>query len=141
MVVFEIKKPQPLPGEPKPIPRGVAAAVPVTQVRAIDRLLLRREWGREHEGERRETAAPAEARTERAIRQLVAQINTHLAARAIKLRLVVVRAGEEYGLEIYDLSGEDACRSVADLHLEISELPAFLRHLQAETGILVDTQT
>lgn len=140
MAVFEIKNPKEIVAEPKAIRREVVPATPVAKVRPIDRLLLRREWEREKEGGRQSATASSEALTERAIRLLVGQINMHLAARAIKLRLVVVKYGADYGLEIYDLSGEDACRSVADLHLEIRELPAFLRHLQAETGLLVDTR-
>lgn len=140
MVVFEIRDQKPLPAEPKPIPRQVAPTTASGRIAPIDRLLRRREWEREKESGRRQASPHLEALAERSIQQLVGQINDHLASRGITLRLVLVKNGEEYGLDIYDLTEENVCRAVADVRLEIRELPALLRHLQAETGILVDTR-
>lgn len=139
--VYEIRDQTPAPPEPKPLRREVVRPVPLGRVRPVDRLVLRREWEKRKENQRREELLPRPPLAERSILQMVSQVNEDLAANGLPFRLVLANNNGEYSLDIYDCSDDTLCRLAQEVPLDLKELLTTLDNLQHETGIIINIKT
>jgi len=139
MVVYEIKKPTPLPvKQPTPIRKDLSPVEKVVAATPVDKLLKRWRRTKERQGEsRRKAPLSQEAKTD--VRALIARTNTDLQRQSVPIRLVLTKEDDGYVIDVYDCHDADACRIVGDLIINLDELPVLLRNLDRESGILVDT--
>ena len=137
MPVYEIKNPTPLPGEPTPKPkkpREVDAIPSVTRVQ-----FFKREWKRRRWAYQKIASESPISKQEQSIRALVTQVNKDLEKASIQIHLTLIREENDYLLEIYDCSEKDVCKVIEDITIPFDDLPHFIKNLQEEAGILVDT--
>ena len=138
MPVWEIKEPLGVSPSPiKPLKKGVAPVVSVSGIRAIDRLLLKREWLKEEKHPRHGAVSHGRSSISR-VKMLVDQVNSNLAACGIKIHLVLAMKDEVWGLDIYDCSCGEECRIIHDVAIDLDELSNLLASLQREVGIMLD---
>ncbi len=137
MPVWEIKEPLGVTPPPvKPIKRKIASIVPVTGIKAIDKLFVRRKW---QKGEGRRHRQEVENKISiRKIRLLVDQVNDKLAACGILIHLVIALNKETWGLDIYDCSDNQQCLIIHAMPIDLDELSGLLNSLQREAGIMLD---
>lgn len=107
---------------------------PVARVGAFTR-----EWQRNREERRQQEQALFPSTEESGVRRLVEQVNTHLKNRKILIHLVLIKDEHGYSLDVYDCSGNEQCSIIGDAVIDLNDLPALLRNLQQEAGILLDT--
>ena len=139
MAVYEIKKPAPVPiKQPPPFRRDLSPVEKVLAATPVDQLLKRWRRTRERQGEGRQKAPlTQEARND--VRALIARTNAGLQHQSVPIRLVLAEEGDGYVIDVYDCQDENACRIVADIVIDLAELPVLLRNLDRESGILLDT--
>ncbi len=139
MVVYEIKKPTPLPtAQASPIRKDLAPVEKVMAAIPVDKLLKRWRRTKERQIEKRQKA-PLSHGAKNDIRTLIAKTNEDLQRQSLPFRLVLSQEGDGYIIDVYDCQDDDACRIVTDLAIDIHELPMILRNLDRESGILLDT--
>lgn len=97
-----------------------------------------RGWQRNRE-ERRQQGAVLPAPEETSVRRLVEQVNTHLENQRIPIHLVLIKDEHGYSLDVYDCTGNEQCSIIGDVVIDLHDLPALLKNLQQEAGILLDT--
>lgn len=100
---------------------------------------FKRDWQRDREGRHRQEQDFLFSSEESSVRQLVEQVNTHLNNQKILLHLVLTKDERGYFLDVYDCSGNEQCSIIGDVNIDLNDLPALLRNLQQESGILLDT--
>lgn len=132
----EIKFPRPIRIDPY---RREKKVEPIGEFSAVARIgAFRRDWQRnrkERQPHRQMLASPEEA----SVRRLVEQVNTHLANQKILLHLVLIKDEHGYSLDVYDCTGNEQCSIIGDVVIDLNDLPALLKNLQQEAGILLDT--
>ena len=140
MVVYEIKDPRAGPVvRPKPVKRSISPTVPVTESRAIDRLIKRQSSNLEgREKKRQRSMEPLTQNAAGNLRLMVDQVNSNLAACGIPIHLVIAKDDDGFAIDIYNCSDGEACRIIHDLNITVNELPSLLARLQQEAGLLVD---
>lgn len=139
MVVYEIKKPTPLPTkQPTPIRKDLSPVEKVVAATPVDKLLKRWRRTKERQGESRRKE-PLTKEATKAVRTLIAKTNSDFHQQSLPIRLVLTQEDDGYVIDIYDCHDEGACRIVGDLAIDLEELPVLLRNLDRESGILVDT--
>ena len=137
MPVWEIKEPLGVtPPAIKPRKRKVVSVIPITGIRAVDRLFARQDRGKGSEKRRKQEVK--DKATIRKIRMLVEQVNTHLTDRGILIHLGISVIGDEWGLDIYDCSDKQQCLIIHEAALDLDELSELLNSLQREAGIMLD---
>ncbi len=140
MVVYEIKKPTPTPSPtPKPIHQDLEPVAKVRPTTPVDQLLKRWRRDREQQGRTPRQSAPLTAEAEKDVRTMIGKVNDSLAQQAVPIRLVLIATDAGFLIDVYDCHDEDACRIVADLTIDLADLPLLLRNLDQEAGILIDT--
>lgn len=131
--------PPPPPSDPpKPIRRDLEPVDKVTPASPVDRLLKR--WRRSKErqnDQRRQTPLTPDA--EREVRTMIGKVNQSLTRQSVPIRLVLVAQEEGFLIDVYNCDDEQSCRTIADLLIDLDDLPVLLRNLEQEVGILVDT--
>ena len=138
MPVWEIKEPLGIRPNPiKSLKKEVAPAVSARGVRAIDRLLLNREWGKGKRQSSHEPSSKSPASI-RKVRLLVEQVNSNLEVCGIMIHLVLAMKNDMWGLDVYDCSVGDECRIIYNIPVDSLELSSLLASLQRETGIMLD---
>lgn len=135
----EIKFPRPVHIDPYRKERKVEATDGITPIARIG--AFTQHWNREREGEEsprhpRRQLTPNE---ESELRHLLTQANTGLEQRHILLRLVLTKDETGYALDVYDCTNDDICQVVGDLVISLDDLPALLRNLEEQSGLLIDT--
>lgn len=139
MPIHEIKDPKPVPpGENvKSRRRNVKPVFPVKPIVPIDLLELKREWGGEKETSsvRRESVSKQDLLTARAVINL---INDHLEILKKGIHLSLIEGEDGYLLDVHDCSDGKICDKVAELPIDIDDLPILLEKLKNEAGILLD---
>lgn len=135
----EIKFPRLTVVDPFKTERQVDSIDQVNPVHPIGAYL--REWQRRRRGGQRteREPVPLPINREKASRRLIDRINEHLEQRNIQLHLTLVKEDDGYTLDVYDCSSDQACTIIRDIVISVDELPALLRNLQDEAGILIDT--
>lgn len=132
----EIKFPRPIRIDPY---RKEKKVEPIDGLSPVARIgAFTREWQRNREGRRQQEQAFSSPE-ESAVRRLVEQVNTHFANQKILLHLVLIKDEHGYSLDVYDCSGKEQCSIIGDAVIDLNDLPALLRNLQQEAGILLDT--
>jgi hypothetical protein len=97
-----------------------------------------RDWQRNRENNRQqEQILPLPE--ENSVRRLVEQVNTHLENQGIPIHLVLIKDEHGYSLDVYDCTGNEQCAIIGDVVIDLNDLPALLKNLQQEAGILLDT--
>jgi hypothetical protein len=136
MPIYEIKGPvstiRPEPGDAEQMP-------PVDVVRPVIRVRHYEGGRREQEGGKRRRSDFLYAFEEKGLRRLIEHVNADLERHKIPIHLVLLAAEEGFLLEVYDCTDQRVCRAVRDQEIGAAELPALLRKLQSEAGLLVDT--
>lgn len=139
MVVYEIKKPAPLPvKKPTPTRKDVSPVEKVVAATPVDKLLKRWRRTKERHGENRRKA-PLSQEAKNDVRTLIEKTNTAFQRQSVPIRLVLTQEADGYVIDVYDCHDDGACRIVRDLVIDLDELPVLLRNLDRESGILVDT--
>lgn len=133
----EIKFPRPIRIDAYRVKKKVAPIDGLTPVARIG--TFTREWQRNREERRRQGQALFLPPDETSVRHLVEQANTHLEKQKILLHLVLVKDAHGYSLDVYDCTGNEQCAIIGDVVIDLNELPALLKNLQQEAGILLDT--
>lgn len=139
MPVYEVRNPTPVPPEPESKPRTaeqVDDLRPVAKVRYFRRQWIRRRWeyGKSVEGALVPTA-------EKSVRRLIDKVNQDLERQNVKIHLRLLKEEENYLLDIYDCSDNKVCNIIGDLIIPLDDLPHFIKNLQEEAGVLLDTTT
>lgn len=75
---------------------------------------------------------------ERALQELITQVNENLGKANVPIHIGLVREEEGYALDIYDCGSGVVCTIVREESIHINDLPAMLRNLQQEAGLLID---
>ncbi|HET98424.1 MAG TPA: hypothetical protein ENN98_07005 [Desulfurivibrio alkaliphilus] len=136
----EFKFPRVLPVDPFRKERKVEAVFAIPAIARIG--AFKRGWNRNRQEERppprRHRLRPEE---EQEVRRQVEQANRNFENHGILLRLLLTRTDEGYQLDVYDCTGDTECRVASDLQVTFEELPALLRNLEEEAGLLIDTIT
>lgn len=135
----EIKFPRPVHIDPYRKERKVEATEGITPIARIG--AFTQKWNREREGgesprQPRRHLTPTE---ESEIRHLLGQANAGLEQRHILLRLVLTKDETGYGMDVYDCTNDTICQVVGDLVISVDDLPALLRNLEEQSGLLIDT--
>ncbi|MDG4475614.1 hypothetical protein [Thiovibrio frasassiensis] len=132
----EIKFPRPIRIDPY---RKEKKVDPVDGLSPIARIgAFRRDWQRNKDRrQQREVLLPSPE--EASIRRLVEQVNTHLENQNILIHLVLIKDEHGYSLDVYDCTFDDQCAIIGDVVIDLDDLPALLKNLQQEAGILLDT--
>ncbi len=139
MTVWEIKEPLgKSPVAPKPRKREVVPVTPISAVRAVDRLFLRRDWSRNHANGHERPASNSEAASIREIRLLVQRLNDNLSACGMMIHMVIAKRGDDWGLDIYDCADGVECRIIHNMAIDFDALNGLLASLQREVGIMMD---
>jgi hypothetical protein len=135
--VWEIKEPLGVTPPPvKPRKKEIVSVVPITGIRAVDRLFTRRDW---QKGKEKHRQHDAEDKTSiRKIRILTEQVNKNLEACGILIHLVLALNNDTWGLDIYDCSDHQLCRIIHAMPIDLDELSGLLNSLQREAGIMLD---
>lgn len=135
----EVKFPRPPrieTGESRLTPREITGIDPVLPIRYITR-----KWRR---GERRpfgeESMDGLSNEAEKDLHLLVHRVNADLEKANVPIHLGLVREERGYALDIYDCTDGLACRIVRAEAIHIRDLPAMLKNLQQEAGLLIDIQ-
>ena len=133
----EIKFPRPIRIDPY---RKEKKVDPIDGLSPVARIgAFTREWQRNREGRRQQEQALFSSTEETGVRRLVEQVNTHFATQKILIHLVLIKDEHGYSLDVYDCSGTEQCSIIGDAVIDLNDLPALLRNLQQEAGILLDT--
>ena len=139
MVVYEIKKPTPIPAKrATPIRKDLSPVEKVVAATPVDMLLNRWRRTTERQGEERRKS-PLTPAAKNDVRSLIAKTNADFHRQGVPIRLVLSKEEDGYLIEVYDCRDDVACRIVADLVIDLEELSVLLRNLDRESGILVDT--
>ncbi len=139
MTVWEIKKPLgQTPAPPKPIKKEIVPVTPVSTIRAIDRLFLRRDQNHNQAKRHKGPVSRSQATSIREIRLLVQRLNDNLSACGIMIHLVIARSDDDWGLDIYDCSDGVECRIIHNMAIDFDALSGLLANLQQEVGIMMD---
>jgi len=133
----EIKFPRPIRIDPYRSEKKVDPIDGLTPVARIG--AFTREWQRNREERRQKEQALFPSTEEPAVRRLVAQVNTDLEKQKIPLHLVLIKDERGYSLDVYDCTGNEQCSIIGDVIIDLNDLPALLKNLQQEAGILLDT--
>jgi len=139
--VYLVKDPNPPPPKTPDPETDILPTLPITSLLGIGELALRREWEQGKTGAPQGRPPKSPLLEERTIHRLMDQVNEHLMARGLPMRLVLAKGKENYSIDIYDCSGADMCLLVRDIPLNLEELPTLLANLQQESGILLDIKT
>lgn len=132
----EIKFPRPVRVNRYDPKKKIAPIDGLSQVARIG--AFTREWQRNREErQRREQLLPLPEET--SVRRLVAQVNSHLENQRIPIHLVLIKDERGYSLDVYDCTGNEQCAIIGDVAIDLNDLPALLKNLQQEAGILLDT--
>lgn len=132
----EIKFPRPIRVDPY---RKEKKVDPIDGLASVARIgAFKRDWQR-NRGERRQQEQAFSSPEEASVRRLVQQVNTHLEHREIPLHLVLIKNMHGYALDLYDCTDETQCAIIGDVVIDLNDLPALLKNLQQEAGILLDT--
>lgn len=136
----ELKFPRVLPVDPFRKSRKVEAVFALPPIARIG--AFKQGWNRE-QGEERPPPRRRRlnADEEREVRHQVEQANASFAKHDISLRLLLTRTDEGYLLDLYDCIGDTMCQVVSDMQITMEELPALLRNLEDQAGLLIDTIT
>ncbi|OGQ87957.1 MAG: hypothetical protein A2512_10070 [Deltaproteobacteria bacterium RIFOXYD12_FULL_56_24] len=133
----EIKFPRPARIGPYRLEKKVE---PIDGLAPVARIgAFKRDWQRDREGRHRQEQDFLFSSEESSVRRLVEQVNTHLNNQKILLHLVLTKDERGYFLDVYDCSGNEQCSIIGDVNIDLNDLPALLRNLQQESGILLDT--
>lgn len=108
---------------------GVSAVLPIKHIK--------RRWQRTHE---ERPTKEEENQVGLALDQLINQVNHNLEAHGVDIHIVLQRKEDGYGLDIYDCTGEDACRIMQAKSVDLADLPVLLKNLQEGAGLLVDSE-
>ncbi len=139
MTVWEIKEPLgQTPAPPKPRKKEVVPVTPISTVRAVDRLFLRRDQSHNQAKRHKRPSSKSQAASIREIRLLVQRLNDNLSACGIMIHLVIARSGDDWGLDIYDCSDGAECRIIHNMAIDFDALSGLLVSLQQEVGIMMD---
>ena len=135
----EIKFPRVTVVDPFKTERQVDSVDGVNPVHPVGAYL--REWQRRKRGTQRteREPMPLPATREKAVRRLIDRVNEHLEQRKIQIHLVLTKEDDGYTLDVYDCTSDQVCAIIRDIVISVDELPALLRNLQDEAGILIDT--
>ena len=132
----EIKFPRPIRVNRYDPKKKIAPIDGLSQVARIG--AFTREWQRNREDHRQqEQLLPLPEET--SVRRLVEQVNTHLENQRIPIHLVLIKDEHGYSLDVYDCTGNEQCAIIGDVVIDLNDLPALLKNLQQEAGILLDT--
>ncbi|MFZ5775952.1 MAG: hypothetical protein ACOY3Z_10765 [Thermodesulfobacteriota bacterium] len=137
VITEEIKFPRPIRVDPYRAEKKVAPVDGTPVVSPVG--AFRREWQRSREERHTRGREELPPRDEATIRRLLAMINSRLEARGILIHLVLIRDQSGYSIDVYDCTGNERCAIVGDVVVELADLEALLRHLEQESGILLDT--
>ena len=116
---------------------AVFALPPISRIGAFKQG-LNQEQGEERPPPRRRRLNDDEAKE---VRHQVERANSNLAKHGIALRLLLTRTDEGYLLDLYDCIGDTMCQVISDMQITLDELPALLRNLEDQAGLLIDTVT
>ena len=132
----EIKFPRPMRIDRYGAKKKIAPIDGLSQVARIG--AFTREWQRNRE-DRRQQEQILPLPEETSVRRLVEQVNTHLENQRIPIHLVLIKDEHGYSLDVYDCTGNEQCAIIGDVVIDLNDLPALLKNLQQEAGILLDT--
>lgn len=133
----EIKFPRPIRIDPY---RKEKKVDPIDGLSPVARIgAFTREWQRNREERRQQEQALFSSTEESGVRRLVEQVNAHLKNQKILIHLVLIKDEHGYSLDVYDCSGNEQCSIIGDAVIDLNDLPALLKNLQQEAGILLDT--
>lgn len=136
----ELKFPLVVPVDPFRKERKVEAVFAIPAIARIG--AFRQGWNRNREEERPPPKRRRlDADQEREVRRQMERANLNFENHDIQLRLLLTRTEEGYQLDLYDCTGDTVCQVVADLLVTFDDLPALLRNLEEEGGLLIDTIT
>lgn len=144
LAVYEIRNPEPIPGVTGPILNDVRPLMPVGMTRAVGGSGLRRAWIREIGRPKQIQGGITMRRTsqeEKSIRFTLNFVNEDMAANGLPLHLVFARRGEDFSLDVYDCSDDEACWRTYEVPLPRQDMTKILSSLQNETGIIVNTSS
>ena len=145
LAVYEVRNPEPIPGIAGPITRDVQPLIPISMARAIGGPGIRRAWIREIGRAKQLTSGIiTKVRTsqeEKAIRFTLDFVNEDMAANGLPLHLVFAKRGEDFSLDVYDCSDDEACWLTYEVPLPRKDMTRVLSNLQNETGIIVNTSS
>ena len=139
LAAYEIRNPNPAPGEPAPIPNEVRPPLPAGRARPVGRAALRQAWANYPARVKEENIPPAITAAERDLRHVLTQVNADLSANGLPLHLVFARNEAGSTLNVYDCSNNEVCRLTRDVPLKFEDLSITLDNLQHETGIIINT--
>ncbi|MFO7760849.1 MAG: hypothetical protein ACQES8_08905 [Thermodesulfobacteriota bacterium] len=115
-------------------PHRLEDITPVVSLNYMARLWQRRR-GRQYLGEEEELLSEAEKN----LQLLVNQVNENFRANGIEVHLSVARFRNKYILDIYDCSDKRLCRLIGKKGVGLEDFPEFLRRLQEQVGIVLNT--
>lgn len=144
VTVHEFRNPNPIPGIAEPIMRDLQPLLPVGMVRPTGRSRLRQVLARVAGRLKRIpriTAIPGPTQAERSIRFTLGLANEDIAASGLPLHLVFAKHEEEFAVDVYDCSDNEACRLSYEVPVALQDLPRTLGNIQQETGIIVNTES
>jgi len=139
VAAYEIRNPNPAPGEPAPIPNEVRPPLPAGRARPVGRAALRQAWANYPARVNEENIPPAITAAERDLRHVLTQVNADLNANGLPLHLVFARNEAGYALNVYDCSDNELCRLTRDVPLKFED--ATIANLLHETGIMINTSS
>ena len=118
----------------------------VEEVFAIPGIARIGDFRQEREQQREQQRPPPKRRPlndseVRAVRYQVQRANRDFEQQGVQLRLLLTRTDDGWLIDVYDCTDDTVCQLAADLHLTVDELPALLRNLEAESGLIIDTVT
>lgn len=140
MVVYEIKdiKSMPTVSKVKLRRREVKPVEPSEGIQPIDIFNLSANWSGEPGEGWKNREGLERADVEKSTSTLIRMINEQLASLNILMHLTLFKDEVGYFLDVYDCSDGRSCRKVAELPVELNELPELLKRLRQQAGILVD---
>ena len=137
MVVYKVSNPSPPPAAPKKPRSDIDPVFSIEAAEGVKR--FKRVMARKKNPPRAEDYRfPLDEETGRTVREMVGQVNRHLAGSGIAIHLLLARDENGFYIDVYDCSGANSCEVIADLVIGPEDLPELLRKLQSETGFLVD---
>ncbi len=118
----------------KPIqPHRVENITPVVSLNYMARLWKRRRGRRYMD----EEELPSEA--EKNLQSVINQVNENFREHKVDIHLSLARVRNKYVLDIYDCSDLRLCRLIGKKGITLENLPDFLRNLQENVGLVLDT--
>ncbi len=137
MVIPEIKFQTPPNWQSFTAPRRVQEIYGISPTVAINQFTSKAK----PESTPRKHKSPQQTKLHRALAIMVDQANNNLLFQGVDIHLSLTESSNGFILDIYDCTSNKLCAMIGERQVSLTDLPAMLKNLQEQAGLLFDRQS